>query len=148
MDLREVGYDDRDWINLAQDRDRLRAYWPARSPDTSPLDFFLWETVKDSVYQNILTTPNDMQQRFDRLLCPFSQQRAGQSYGLSCNAFEYVEIKQFLSTTVMFVMSAFIMCTRGIHSLAQLPVKLYRYEGAVRCVSMISQALEYPLKGP
>ncbi|KAJ4426547.1 hypothetical protein ANN_27361 [Periplaneta americana] len=26
MDLREVEYDDRDWINLAQDRDRWRAY--------------------------------------------------------------------------------------------------------------------------
>ncbi|KAJ4444022.1 hypothetical protein ANN_05811, partial [Periplaneta americana] len=26
MDLREVGYDDRDWINLAQDRDEWRAY--------------------------------------------------------------------------------------------------------------------------
>ncbi|KAJ4428820.1 hypothetical protein ANN_25813 [Periplaneta americana] len=26
MDLREVGYDDRDWINLPQDRDRWRAY--------------------------------------------------------------------------------------------------------------------------
>ncbi|KAJ4433205.1 hypothetical protein ANN_15462 [Periplaneta americana] len=26
MDLREVGYDDRYWINLAQDRDRWRAY--------------------------------------------------------------------------------------------------------------------------
>ncbi|KAJ4441521.1 hypothetical protein ANN_11377 [Periplaneta americana] len=26
MDLIEVGYDDRDWINLAQDRDRWRAY--------------------------------------------------------------------------------------------------------------------------
>ncbi|KAJ4434504.1 hypothetical protein ANN_23066 [Periplaneta americana] len=26
MDLREVGNDDRDWINLAQDRDRWRAY--------------------------------------------------------------------------------------------------------------------------
>ncbi|KAJ4448488.1 hypothetical protein ANN_10504 [Periplaneta americana] len=26
MVLREVGYDDRDWINLAQDRDRWRAY--------------------------------------------------------------------------------------------------------------------------
>ncbi|KAJ4452265.1 hypothetical protein ANN_03783 [Periplaneta americana] len=37
--------------------------WPARSPDMSPLDFFLWGTVKDGVYQNILTTPDDMQQR-------------------------------------------------------------------------------------
>ncbi|KAJ4435415.1 hypothetical protein ANN_18030 [Periplaneta americana] len=26
MDLREVGYDDRDWMNLAEDRDRWRAY--------------------------------------------------------------------------------------------------------------------------
>ncbi|KAJ4433414.1 hypothetical protein ANN_15673 [Periplaneta americana] len=26
MDLREVGYEDRNWINLAQDRDRWRAY--------------------------------------------------------------------------------------------------------------------------
>ncbi|KAJ4431983.1 hypothetical protein ANN_20592 [Periplaneta americana] len=26
MDLREVGYDDRDWINLAQDRDQWLAY--------------------------------------------------------------------------------------------------------------------------
>ncbi|KAJ4436473.1 hypothetical protein ANN_16504 [Periplaneta americana] len=26
MDLREVGYDDREWINLAQDRDQSRAY--------------------------------------------------------------------------------------------------------------------------
>ncbi|KAJ4449829.1 hypothetical protein ANN_01235 [Periplaneta americana] len=26
MDLREVGYDGRDWIDLAQDRDRWRAY--------------------------------------------------------------------------------------------------------------------------
>ncbi|KAJ4447410.1 hypothetical protein ANN_09417 [Periplaneta americana] len=26
MDLREVGYDNRDWINLAQDKDRWRAY--------------------------------------------------------------------------------------------------------------------------
>ncbi|KAJ4442540.1 hypothetical protein ANN_04127 [Periplaneta americana] len=31
MDLREVGYDDRDWINLAQDRDRWQAYVRAGS---------------------------------------------------------------------------------------------------------------------
>jgi hypothetical protein len=26
MDIREVGWDGRDWINLAQDRDRWRTY--------------------------------------------------------------------------------------------------------------------------
>ncbi|KAJ4433026.1 hypothetical protein ANN_15283 [Periplaneta americana] len=26
MDLREMGYNDRDWVNLAQDRDQWRAY--------------------------------------------------------------------------------------------------------------------------
>ncbi|KAJ4445891.1 hypothetical protein ANN_12577 [Periplaneta americana] len=26
MDMREVGFDDRDWVNLSQDRDRWRAY--------------------------------------------------------------------------------------------------------------------------
>ncbi|KAJ4438739.1 hypothetical protein ANN_14690 [Periplaneta americana] len=31
MDLREVEYDDRDWINLAQDRDQWRAYVRAAS---------------------------------------------------------------------------------------------------------------------
>lgn len=27
--------------------------WPARSPDLNPLDFFLWGTLKDRVYQNV-----------------------------------------------------------------------------------------------
>ncbi|KAJ4433839.1 hypothetical protein ANN_16151 [Periplaneta americana] len=40
----------------------IHVQWPARSPDLSPLDFFLWRTVKDSMYQNILTTPDYMQQ--------------------------------------------------------------------------------------
>ncbi|KAJ4448792.1 hypothetical protein ANN_00183 [Periplaneta americana] len=35
MDLREVGYDDRDWINLAQDRDRWRAYYDKRIPNSA-----------------------------------------------------------------------------------------------------------------
>ncbi|KAJ4430010.1 hypothetical protein ANN_22218 [Periplaneta americana] len=41
MDLREVGYDDRDWINLAQDRDQWRAYVRAamnlRGPSCLPV---------------------------------------------------------------------------------------------------------------
>ncbi|KAJ4450696.1 hypothetical protein ANN_02125 [Periplaneta americana] len=44
MDLREVGYDDRDWLTLAQDRDRWRAYVRAamnlRDSGQSPRDIF------------------------------------------------------------------------------------------------------------
>lgn len=37
--------------------------WPARSPDLTPLDFFLWGTIKDKVYQNVPTTPANMMER-------------------------------------------------------------------------------------
>ena len=37
--------------------------WPARSPDFSPLDFFLWGKLKDIVYRDVPTTPEDMQHR-------------------------------------------------------------------------------------
>ena len=30
---------------------RLRFEWPARSPDLSPMDFFLWGVLKDMVYK-------------------------------------------------------------------------------------------------
>ncbi|KAJ4449153.1 hypothetical protein ANN_00549 [Periplaneta americana] len=40
MDLREVGYDDRDWINLAQDRDRWRAYWPYYKSPLFSVDYY------------------------------------------------------------------------------------------------------------
>ncbi|KAJ4441844.1 hypothetical protein ANN_11703 [Periplaneta americana] len=45
MDLREVGYDDREWINFAQDRDQWRAYMRAamnlrvpQKPESKSLD--------------------------------------------------------------------------------------------------------------
>ncbi|KAJ4436324.1 hypothetical protein ANN_18955 [Periplaneta americana] len=44
----------------------IHVQWPERSLDLSPLYFFLWRTVKDSVYQNSLTTPDDMQQRIQQ----------------------------------------------------------------------------------
>lgn len=37
--------------------------WPPRSPDLTSLDFFLWGFVKETVYQDPPTTPEDMQQR-------------------------------------------------------------------------------------
>lgn len=37
--------------------------WPARSPDLTPLDFFLWGTLKEIVYKQRPTTVNDVQRR-------------------------------------------------------------------------------------
>lgn len=34
--------------------------WPARSPDLSPLDFYLWGTLKDLVYKNNINTLEDL----------------------------------------------------------------------------------------
>jgi hypothetical protein len=36
--------------------------WPPRSPDLTPLDFFLWGTIEDKVYQEPPTTAEEMQQ--------------------------------------------------------------------------------------
>lgn len=37
--------------------------WPPRSPDLTPLDFFLWGAIKDKVYRTPPTTPEDMRER-------------------------------------------------------------------------------------
>lgn len=37
--------------------------WPARSPDLTCVDFFLWGYIKNSVYDVPPTTPDDMKQR-------------------------------------------------------------------------------------
>ncbi|ENN72037.1 hypothetical protein YQE_11325, partial [Dendroctonus ponderosae] len=36
--------------------------WPPRSPDLSPLDFFLWGTVKNTVYQNKYSNLNALKE--------------------------------------------------------------------------------------
>lgn len=38
-------------------------HWPARSPDLTSPDFFLWGYIKDTVYQQAPTTPENMRQR-------------------------------------------------------------------------------------
>ena len=40
--------------------------WPPRSPDLNPLDFFLWEYVKDAVYSKAPTTRLNMMERIRR----------------------------------------------------------------------------------
>lgn len=37
--------------------------WPPRSPDLTVLDFFIWGTVKNNVYNTALTTLEDCMQR-------------------------------------------------------------------------------------
>lgn len=37
--------------------------WPARSPDMTPLDFFLWGHIKNLVYKNRPQNIEDLQQR-------------------------------------------------------------------------------------
>ncbi|KZC07313.1 hypothetical protein WN55_07724, partial [Dufourea novaeangliae] len=37
--------------------------WPPRSLDLTPLDFFLWGALKNAVYQEVPTTPENMKQR-------------------------------------------------------------------------------------
>ncbi|KZC06780.1 hypothetical protein WN55_07912 [Dufourea novaeangliae] len=37
--------------------------WSPRSPDSTPLDFFLWGALKNAVYQKIPTVPENMKQQ-------------------------------------------------------------------------------------
>ncbi|KZC08938.1 hypothetical protein WN55_00288 [Dufourea novaeangliae] len=37
--------------------------WPLCSPDLTPLDYFLWGVLKNAVYQEVPTTPENMKQR-------------------------------------------------------------------------------------
>lgn len=40
--------------------------WPPRSPDLTPLDFFLWGYLKSKVYQTVPRNLNDLRQRITR----------------------------------------------------------------------------------
>ncbi|KOC63370.1 hypothetical protein WH47_04088 [Habropoda laboriosa] len=40
--------------------------WPVRSPVLTPLDFYLWEKLKEQVYREKLTTKVDVQERIKR----------------------------------------------------------------------------------
>lgn len=37
--------------------------WPPRSPDLTPLDYFIWGYIKNEVYFQTLTTKEDCEQR-------------------------------------------------------------------------------------
>ena len=48
----------RRWIGRGCERDNRLMPWPARSPDLTPCDFFLWGYIKDKVY--VPPLPNDL----------------------------------------------------------------------------------------
>ncbi|KZC14185.1 hypothetical protein WN55_06265 [Dufourea novaeangliae] len=57
-----VTFGDR-WIGRAENHK-----WTARSPDLTPLDFYLWGKLKQQVYNEILTTKEDMKERIEELV--------------------------------------------------------------------------------
>lgn len=42
--------------------------WPARSPDLSPLDYFLWGTVKDQIYKTVPTDIDELRRNIITIL--------------------------------------------------------------------------------
>lgn len=42
--------------------------WPARSPDLSPLDFFLWGYVKDNVYNNVHRDVEELKNNIEEVI--------------------------------------------------------------------------------
>ncbi|PNF41666.1 hypothetical protein B7P43_G06968 [Cryptotermes secundus] len=44
------------WIGRMGNEDLALQFWPPRSPDLTPCDFFLWRSVKDAVYVPLLAT--------------------------------------------------------------------------------------------
>ena len=54
--------------------------WPPRSPDLTPLDFFLWSEVKRLVY---ISEPTTVEQLKQRILDAFDQVKSKRSILLS-----------------------------------------------------------------
>ena len=46
------------------------APWPARSPDLSPCDFFLWGTIKNKMYK---TKPRSLQELKEKIAHAFAE---------------------------------------------------------------------------
>ena len=50
-------------------------HWPARSPDLTPLDYYLWGYLKDQVYRTEPTTREDMKQRIRQACANIPQEQ-------------------------------------------------------------------------
>ena len=52
------------WIGRVGKEDLALQFWPSRSPDLTPCDFFLWGFVKEAVYvPSLPTTLDDLKNR-------------------------------------------------------------------------------------
>lgn len=47
--------------------------WPARSPDLTPLDFYLWGRIKDEVYKTEPRSPADLQGKISAVCASLSK---------------------------------------------------------------------------
>ncbi|CAM1305628.1 Uncharacterised protein r2_g1547 [Pycnogonum litorale] len=53
--------------------------WPARSPDLTPCDFFLWGWLKEQVYSTKPTTLEELERRIREVISAIPQEFLGRS---------------------------------------------------------------------
>jgi hypothetical protein len=73
--------------------------WPPRSPDLTVLDFFIWGTIKNKVYNTALTTMEDCMQRvriaFEELNPQSIRRATHEEFLLRCEKCLEVQGRQF-----------------------------------------------------
>ena len=52
-----------------------KIHWPARSPDLTPMDFFVWGWVKDQVYRQPVDSLDELKVRIAQTGCRWTMQR-------------------------------------------------------------------------
>lgn len=55
--------------------------WPARSPDLSPLDYFLWGMLKNKVYRNVPADINELRRNITNSLRQIRRRDIGRAIG-------------------------------------------------------------------
>ncbi|KAJ8951673.1 hypothetical protein NQ318_012214 [Aromia moschata] len=94
------------WIGRGRDCPRP---WPARSPDMTPLDFFVWGTMKEKVYAEPVNDEAALQERIiqaAREITPAECRAAAQSVVRRCElCIEYAGIREPGQTLVNYFFS-------------------------------------------
>lgn len=63
------------WIGNKANRERGHILWPARSADLTPLDFWLWGSIKDEVYSVRSNTPEQLRGRISAAFNNITQEK-------------------------------------------------------------------------